>query len=616
MITAAVRPSHRTCLVLAFAMALCAPARPSPANEAAQNRALKVLPGQKALPLKVLRVASLAETGFDPARVADLYSLGVIEHIFEPLYGYDPLARPVRIVPRTAAALPEVSADFRVWTVRITPGIHFADDAAFGGKSRELTAADYVYSFKRFADPANASPSWGTVEQAGISGLAALRRAALDGKQPFDYAREITGLRALDRYTLRIEVDAARPRLIELLAGGTAGAVAREVVERYADAIMEHPVGTGPFRLAEWRRASRIVLERNPGYREVRYDAAPAADDADGQAALMHLKGKRLPIVDRVEISVIEESQPRWLAFLNGEIDVNPWATEFAAIAMPNGRIAPHLAKRGVRAYHDLRPATIYTYFNMEHPLVGGYTADKVALRRALALAMDVDRRVRLLQSGLAVRAQSPVAVHLSGYDPAFRSEMSEYSPPRAKALLDLYGYVDRDGDGWRDQPDGAPLFLESASSPGRSERQSGEMLERDMSAIGIRVRFHIVQWPELLKSARVGKLMMWTLGSPAGSPDGLAGFVLYRGASAGGLNLARFNLAEMDALYERLLAMPDGAERRAVFDRAKRLAVAYMPYKQLWHPVNVSVVQPWLIGYRRPLFSNNWYEMVDVDRP
>ena len=49
---------------------------------------------------------------------------------------------------------------------------------------------------------------------------------------------------------------------------------------------MGHPVGTGPFRLAEWRRTSRIVLERNPNYRERVYDAEPNADDAEGQALL------------------------------------------------------------------------------------------------------------------------------------------------------------------------------------------------------------------------------------------------------------------------------------------------------------------------------------------
>ena len=181
---------------------------------------------------KVLRVAfPVAETGFDPARIVDLYSRTVTPHIFEALYEYDPLARPVKIKPLTATALPEVSDDFRTWTIRIQPGIFFADDPAFGGKPRELVAQDYVYAIKRFADPATKSPVVAGVLEVGYTGLAALRDEALKQKKPFDYGREIEGLQALDRHTLRIRLDAPRPRLIETLATGDLfGAVAREVV--------------------------------------------------------------------------------------------------------------------------------------------------------------------------------------------------------------------------------------------------------------------------------------------------------------------------------------------------------------------------------------------------
>src|SRR5690348_1694522 len=104
---------------------------------------------------KVLRYAFVAaETSFDPAVVSDLYSRIVTAHVFEALYRYDYLARPSKVVPHTATAMPEVSDDFRTWTIRIRPGIFFADDPAFDGKPRELVAADYVYAWKRFFDPA------------------------------------------------------------------------------------------------------------------------------------------------------------------------------------------------------------------------------------------------------------------------------------------------------------------------------------------------------------------------------------------------------------------------------------------------------------------------------
>ena len=117
----------------------------------------------------VLRVYSeAAETGFDPAKVGDLYSARVLSHIFEGLYRYDPLAVPVKVKPLTAVALPEVSSDFRVWTIRLQPGIHFADDPAFKGRPRELVADDYAYAIKRYYDPANASPGFSTISEEGF----------------------------------------------------------------------------------------------------------------------------------------------------------------------------------------------------------------------------------------------------------------------------------------------------------------------------------------------------------------------------------------------------------------------------------------------------------------
>lgn len=566
--------------------------------------------------LKVLRLASESETGFDPARVGDVRSLRITSHIFETLVEFDPLARPVKLRPRTAAALPEPlpGSDFRVWTVQLQRGIFFTDDPAFGGRPRELVAADYAYSLKRLADPATKSPGWSAAEQTGIAGLAALRREAIDQKRPFDYDRPLGGLQLLDRHTLRFTLAAGRPRFPQWLASASTAAVAREVIEAQGELSMQHPVGTGPFRLAEWRRSSRIVLDRNPAFRELRYHAEPAADDAEGQAILARLKGRRLPMIDRVEIAIIEEKQPTWLAFLNGESDWVDLPDGFTPVAMPGGQLAPNLARRGIRAERVVLPSTYYTMFNMEHPVVGGYTPERVALRRAIGLGIDVQREITLLRHGSAVPAQSPVAVHLSGYLPQWRSEMSDYSPARARALLELYGWRDRDGDGWRETPEGQPLLLEMATQPGTDMRRFDELMRRDMGAIGLRVAFRTANWPEQYKAARAGRLMLWSVSGRASAPDGIEGLLRYDAAAAGGVNLSRFDLPQMNELIAQLLALPDGPEREALFDRAKRLTVAWMPYKLRTHLAATALVQPWLVGYRRPLFWNNWFEQVDLE--
>jgi ABC-type transport system substrate-binding protein len=568
-------------------------------------------------PQKVLRYAfRVAETSLDPVKINDLYSRTLTPHIFEAPYQYDPLARPIKIKPLTAQGEATHSDDYRVWTLKIRPGIYFADDPAFQGKKRELVAQDYVFTLKRFADPANKSPVWPGIENEKYVGLGALRKTAIDAKKPFDYDREIEGVRALDRYTLQFRVEEPRPRFAEgLAASDLFGAVAREVVEFYGDKVDAHPVGTGPFKLVQWRRSSRIVFERNPDYRERYYDAEPAANDAEGQALVARFKGRRLPMIDRVEVSVIEQEQPRWLSFVNGEADfMERVGFEFIPTAMPNGKVAPNLAKRGIRAYQQIEPGTTFTLFNMENPIVGGYTPEKVALRRAIGLGLDMPREIRLLRNGQAVIAQSPIMPYTSGYDASFKSEFGEFDPARANALLDVYGYKDRDGDGFREMPDGSPLELQIASQSDQTTRALDELTSKNLRAIGLRTKLKVAQWPENLKAARAGAFMIWSLGGSAAGSDGQGALARFDSRQIGGQNMARFRLPAFDAIFARMEMIPDGPERDELFDKAKRLAVAYMPYKMRVNRILTDMSYPWLIGYRRPVFWQEWWMYVDID--
>ena len=564
---------------------------------------------------KVFRWAfNAAETGFDPAQISDLYSNYVVANIFETPLQYDFLARPAVLKPRTAAAMPEISSDFRTMTVRIRPGIFFQEDAAFGGKPRELVAADYVYQLKRVADPRWKSPLWPTVENAKVVGLAELRKESQQGRS-FNYDREIDGARVVDRYTFQIRLGEPSPRFYENLSDARVfGAVAREVVEAYPNDIMGHPVGTGPFRLAQWKRSSRIVLERNPGFRDEFYDAQPSADDFRGQQILAKLKGRKLPMVDRVELSIIEESQPRWLAFLSTEQDTVNVPLDFINVAAPNGKIAPALAKREILLERIVNPDVVVTFFNMDDPIIGGYQPERVALRRAISLGYNIEEEIRLVRRGSMMPAHSQVPPLTSGYDPSFVSEMNRFDRPRARALLDTYGYVDRDGDGWREQPDGSPLTLEIATESSQLDRAFNEVWKRQLDAIGIRVAFRVNQWPENMKSARAGKLMIWLLGwSATGSdPDSFLAFGNSR--DIGATNIARFKLKEYDRLYDQQRQMPDGPERNAVIHEMKRWFLTYMPYKFHGHRFVNDVMHPWLVGYRRHPFARDFFKHIDVD--
>lgn len=573
---------------------------------------------------KVLRIAFLApESTFDPPSTnSDFYSSTILSQILEAPLTYDYLARPVQLVPNTAEALPRIEEGGRRITLRIKPGIFFADDPAFKGSPRlnaqgrrELTAEDYVYAIKRFYDPRYASSDLYLFEAAKLLGLSELRQQALQQKKPFNYDAPVEGVRALDRYTLQLRMADPDPRWhFNLAMPAITGAVAREVVEHYGKDIGAHPVGTGPFRLAQWRRASRIVLERSPDYRRRVYEGQPA-DEPIAQAIAQQLQGRALPLVDRIEVDIVEEAQPRWLSFLQGDFDWMAVPPAFAPLAVPGGQLAPFLRKRGVQLQTHLQAVMAMHYFAMEDPVVGGYTAEKVALRRAISLAYDEPADIRLLRHGMAIPAQSTIAPHTFGYEEDYRSEMSVYDPARAKALLDIYGYLDRDGDGWRESPTGHPLVLRIASLASQEDRAANELWKRSLNAVGLKVVFEVSTWPELLKKTRTGGLQIWGFRWSAQSPDGGFYLSIAYGPNAGDANDPRFALPAFDRLYEQQRRLPDGPERMALMRQAKNLLVAYMPYKAHRHDIVATLLQPWLKHYWTHPFMRDSWQYLDSER-
>ncbi len=157
-------------------------------------------------PDKVLRVSfPVAETGFDPQAASDLYSNSVSRAIFDPLYRYDYLARPLQARPEHRGGAARNLGRRHVWTIRVKPGIYFADDPAFKGAERELTAADYVYAWKRVLDPRIRSPNLQVFDGKFVGAEALVAKAKETGR--FDYDAPLEGLQAIDRYTIRIKLN-------------------------------------------------------------------------------------------------------------------------------------------------------------------------------------------------------------------------------------------------------------------------------------------------------------------------------------------------------------------------------------------------------------------------
>jgi oligopeptide transport system substrate-binding protein len=565
-------------------------------------------------PAKTIRVMfPVAETGFDPQTTQDYYSSHIHRAIFDPLYEFSYLARPYRFVPHTAAAMPEISADGKTWTIRVKTGIYFSDDPAFKGKKRELTAADYVYSWKRLLDPKIRAPFLWFIDNKLVGADDVVAKAKETGK--FDYDAPIEGLRAVDRYTIRMVLKEPDYLMLSYMTQSPMAAVAREVIETYADVngwAMANPVGTGAYRLGQWRRGQKIVLEANPNYREEYFpdDGEPA-----DRELIARMKGKRLPQAGRVEVSIIEESNPQLLAFDSRELDYANVPPDLVTNALDPAttKLKPRYTAEGVWLARVMDPALAYCFFNMDDPLVGGYTPDKIALRRAIVMAFNTKDLIDVWYQGQAVRATQPIPPPVAGHSAGFDANI-KYDPATAKALLDRFGYKDRDGDGWRDLPDGKPLVLMMGSSTSGRDRERDELWKKSMTAIGIRLDFVKQKWPDLLKMARAGKLQMWPVGWITTYGEGDAFMQLMYGPNSGQSNLGRFVNAEYDELYRASKLVRDGPERNAIYRKMATILAAYTPWDIGVYRYTNTLVRPWMLGYKRHVYYEHPWKYLDID--
>ncbi len=516
-------------------------------------------------PSKILRITfQAAETGFDPVKVSDYYSGTVIEAIFDPLLTYDYLARPAKLVPNTAAALPQVTDQGRTYRVTVKPGIHFADDPVFKGRKRELTALDYAYSLRRFLDPKNRSPYAFLFE--GISGI----------ETP-------------DRYSLVIRLKQPDFNFSHVLAFSLSGAVAREAIEHYGDESAAKPVGSGPFRLKSYTRSSKIVLEANPGYREVTRD------------------GGRLPRIGGVEISIMEETQSRWLAFQRGDTDIEYQLAEVApTFITADGQLKPEFAKRGIKLERSVDPEIIYLYFNMQDKTVGGLSKEKIALRRAIAMAYKVEDQIRIIRKGQSIRAQYPIPPGVAGHDPEYRSSIG-HDPRAANALLDRFGYR-KGADGFRRLPNGDALVIRYSSTPSERDRQFDELMKRSLDSIGVRLEIHKDRFPELIKLENQCRLMMRGAAWIADYPDGDNFMQLLYGPNTGQSNNACYRSPEYDKRYERSRLLPDGAERNKLYREMARIMETDTVWMLTDSRYRNVLMQPRVKGYtKHPVMHAEW---------
>ena len=278
------------------------------------------------------------------------------------------------------------------------------------------------------------------------------------------------------------------------------------------------------------------------------------------------MKGKRMPAVGRVEISIVEEDQARLLAFQRGEIDLMNMEGPLAPKVLDGDVLKPELRAKGVKLSRIVDPDLGYTYWNMTDPVVGGLTKEKIALRRAMAMSYDVALEIRVIRNGQAVEARYPIPPGVVGHDPDWKGGIA-HDPAGANALLDRFGYK-RGADGWRTLPDGKPLVVRLSSRPDTLGRQVDEIWKKSLDSIGVRMDVHKDKFPELLKAEKQCKLMMRVASWIADYPDGDNFMQLLYGPNTFQSNNACARIPEYDKLYEQSVRMPPGPGARQALPR------------------------------------------------
>ena len=554
--------------------------------------------------------------GLDPAQADEEIASTLVLNVYDTLYEYHHLKRPFELVPCLAESMPEVSEDQRTYRIRLKRGVRFLDDPCFpGGLGREMTAGDVVYSIQRLLDERTDSPgAW--VLEGKVVGLDAFRAASGDLEKHAGARTgypDVEGLRAVDPHTVEIRLVEPYPQLLGVLAMGYTSVVPREAVAHYGDEFLNHAVGTGPYRVAEFLPAQRIVLERNPTYRVDLYPAE--GNPGDAEKGRLADAGKRLPLNDRVVATVFKETQPMWLYFLSGFVDRTgiPKDNFEGAIDPATMELKGEMAARGVRLDKDPRLEVIYDCFNMLDPVLGQPAGDRGrAVRRAMSLASDEEFANRVLYNNRVSPLAGPLIEEFAEFDPEFvnpwrkrRDETREAALGRARAILADAGYP-----GGR----GLPEFTYEVTDDS-TIRQFFAVLQRDMREIGIRLRSNQVTWPELIARTRTGKAQMWGLSWGADYPDPQNFLQLFYGPlKSPGPNSSNYQNPEFDRLYERAVGLPPSPERTNLYREMQRIVVEDAVWIFKYRRLNFNLIQPWLHGYRYNDISAKYFKYCRVD--
>ncbi|MEA9357231.1 ABC transporter substrate-binding protein [Bacteriovorax sp. PP10] len=546
---------------------------------------------------KVLTVIAASDIkGFDPIMSSDVGSAAQIAKIYEGLLSYHWLKIPYELIPNLAEEMPVISADGMTYTFKIKKGVHFQDDIAFpNGKGREMEAADFVYSIKRLADTKNQATGWWILD-GKIKGLNEWRNK-YQTQPSANYDEEVAGIKAIDKYTLQFQLSKPFPQFLYSLAMPYTFVVPKEAVTKYGPEFINHPVGTGPYVLPVFDQGKRVVFTKNPTFREKFYpsEASPEYKHFLGDA------GKKLPLIDKIIVNVMVESQPAWLKFNKGEIDyLNIPKDNFSSTIVGN-KLSQEMLDKGMSLTIMPSLDVYYIGFNFDYKIF-----QNVNLRRAMSLAYDVKTANRLFYNDTGFPAQSVAPPGLAGNVPSFKNEWKGPNIELAKKTLALAGYPEGKG-----LPE---ITLDTMSST--TARQKAEFFQAQMEKIGIKIKVVMNLNPELQAKIKKRAVQMIDYGWIGDYPDTENFLQIFYGPnSAPGANSANYNNPQFNKDFEVAVKMQHSPKRTELYEKLNQYLANEAVAIFTVHTQSYMLQQKWVKNYHDSDFIFDYHQYMNIDQ-
>lgn len=582
----------------------------------------------------------------DPATAYTTRSHAVTGVVYDTLLKYHFLKRPLELMPGLAVALPTVETlpDGRMrYRFELRRELIFADDACFelstpGARTREILASDVAFQLMRIADPKVGSPvlePFSNIDGFQAFGARLVERreadpefAALRIDRQYAAVGGISGLRTPSSHVLEVTLHKAYPQIKYWFAMEFSTPVPWEAVAYYdgqqgRPRFGDHPVGAGPFVLAEYDKQARYVLEKNPNWYGVLHPEwnAPAAvypsegEPEDGPAGLLDDAGRPLPLIDRIVVVREKENIPRFNKFLQGYYDASGIIKESFDKVVQEDALSPEMEAQGIRLSKAVSPDVFYLGFNLDDPVVGREGGDRSRkLRQAMSLVIDVDEYLRIFNNGRGVPAQGVLPPGIYGYDPEYKNPFRQVDVPRAKQLMREAGYPNG-----IDPATGEALSLTfdtyNTSTAGLT---AIKFYTRAWKQLGIDVKIDATTYNQFQEKLRRGAYQVFEFGWVADYPDPENFFFLLWSEMGkreqGGPNATNFIDARFDELFLSMKARENGPQRIAEIREMTSILERERAWIELFHREDYALFHGWMSNEKPMGLSIPTYQYRDLD--